>query len=60
MPKNLLLAASLPALPDQLFDMYLDPAIHTAFTGFQVTIESRAGASLSCVRRRTFRYHSSL
>jgi activator of HSP90 ATPase len=45
MPKNLLLAASLPAPPDKLFDMYLDPAIHTAFTGVPVTIEPRPGAS---------------
>jgi activator of HSP90 ATPase len=45
MPKNLLLAASLPALPDQLFDMYLDAATHAAFTGAPVTIEPRAGAS---------------
>ena len=35
MPKNLVMAASLPAplAPDKLFDMYLDAAIHTAFTG---------------------------
>jgi activator of HSP90 ATPase len=44
MPKNLILAAALPAPPDKLFDMYLDPAVHAAFTGFPVTIEPRAGA----------------
>jgi activator of HSP90 ATPase len=45
MPKNLLLAASLPATPEKLFEMYLDPVIHAAFTGSPVTIEPRAGAS---------------
>jgi activator of HSP90 ATPase len=45
MPKNLVMAASLPAPPDKLFDMYLDAAIHAAFTGAPVTIEPRAGAS---------------
>ncbi len=44
MAKNLLIAASLPANPEQLFDMYLDPVEHAAFTGFPVTIEPRAGA----------------
>ncbi len=45
MAKNLLTAASLPASPDQLFDMYLDPAEHAAFTAFPVAIEPRHGAS---------------
>jgi uncharacterized protein YndB with AHSA1/START domain len=44
MPKNLIIAASLPAPPETLFDMYLDPAAHAAFTGFPVTIGSRAGS----------------
>jgi activator of HSP90 ATPase len=44
MPKNVILAASLPAAPDRLFDMYLDPQLHAAFTGAPVTIEGRAGA----------------
>jgi uncharacterized protein YndB with AHSA1/START domain len=38
MPKNVVLAASLPAPPDHLFDMYVDPAAHGAFTGSEVTI----------------------
>jgi activator of HSP90 ATPase len=42
MPRNIIIAASLPAPPDKLFDMYLDPASHTAFTGFPVTLEPRA------------------
>jgi hypothetical protein len=33
MPKTIIQAAILPAPPDQLFDMYLDPAAHAAFTG---------------------------
>jgi activator of HSP90 ATPase len=44
MPKNLILAAALPAPPDVLYDMYLDPAAHAAFTGAPVTIAPRAGA----------------
>jgi activator of HSP90 ATPase len=43
MPRILILAASLPAAPDMLFDMYLDPAEHAAFTGLPATIEARAG-----------------
>ena len=42
MPRNIIIAASLPAPPDKLFDMYLDPASHAAFTGFPVTIEPHA------------------
>ena len=44
MPKNVILAASLPATPDTLFDMYLDPAAHAAFTGFPVVIGPRPGS----------------
>ncbi|HUE14451.1 MAG TPA: SRPBCC domain-containing protein [Planctomycetaceae bacterium] len=44
MPRNVVLAASLPASPDRLYDMYLDPRLHAAFTGAPVTIEPRAGA----------------
>jgi uncharacterized protein YndB with AHSA1/START domain len=45
MPRNVILAASLPAPPSKLFDMYLDPASHAAFTGAPVTIGPRAGTS---------------
>ncbi len=45
MPRNIIIAASLPAPPERLFDMYLDPAEHTAFTGTPVTIGARAGAA---------------
>jgi hypothetical protein len=44
MPKNLILAASLPASPERLFDMYLDPMEHAAFTGAPVTIGAHPGA----------------
>ncbi len=44
MPKNLITAASLPATPELLYDMYLDPHAHAAFTGAPVEIEPRAGA----------------
>jgi uncharacterized protein YndB with AHSA1/START domain len=44
MPRNVVLATSLPASPDRLYDMYLDPRLHAAFTGAPVTIEPRAGA----------------
>jgi len=44
MPRNVIIAASLPAAPDKLFDMYLDAKAHAAFTGFPVTIAARAGA----------------
>jgi activator of HSP90 ATPase len=43
-PRNIILAASLPAPPDQLYDMYLDPRSHAAFTGAPVTIGAHAGA----------------
>ena len=43
MPKNIVLAASLPASAERLFDMYLDSEAHQAFTGAPVTIEPRAG-----------------
>ena len=44
MPRQIMLAASLPAPPDRLFDMYLDPEAHAAFTGAPVTIAPRPPA----------------
>ena len=44
MPRTIQQAAVFPASPDRLFDMYLDPAAHEAFTGSPVTISSKAGA----------------
>ena len=45
MAKIITLAAALPATAEQLFDMYLDPEAHAAFTGAPVTISPRPGAS---------------
>ena len=44
MSRTIQLAARLPAPPDRLFDMYLDPTEHAAFTGAPVTISARPGA----------------
>jgi activator of HSP90 ATPase len=47
MPRNITLTATLPAAPETLYDMYLDAAAHSAFTGHAVSIEARAGAAFS-------------
>ena len=44
MARTIQLAASLPAAPERLFDMYLDPATHSAFTGSPVEISSTPGS----------------
>jgi uncharacterized protein YndB with AHSA1/START domain len=44
MPRTIILAVSLPAPPGRLYEMYVDPALHAAFTGAAVTIEPRPGA----------------
>jgi activator of HSP90 ATPase len=43
MPRTIILAASLPATPDKLFDMYLDAEAHAAFTGLPVILEPHRG-----------------
>lgn len=43
MPRNIIMAASLPAPPDRLFDMYLDENEHAALTGLPATIEPHSG-----------------
>ena len=43
MPRTIILAASLPATPDKLFDMYLDAESHAAFTGLRVILEPHRG-----------------
>lgn len=43
MPRNIIMAASLPAPPDRLFEMYLDTASHASITGLPATIEPHAG-----------------
>lgn len=44
MPKTIQQTAVLPAPADQLFDMYLDPRQHAAFTSAEVTISPEPGA----------------
>lgn len=43
MPRTIILAASLPATPEKLFDMYLDAEAHAAFTGLRVILEPHRG-----------------
>lgn len=43
MSRNVILSASFPATAERLYDMYLDPVAHAAFTGAPVTIEARPG-----------------
>jgi activator of HSP90 ATPase len=45
--RNVILAAALAAPPERLFDMYLDPEAHSAFTGFPATISATAGSRFS-------------
>ncbi|TWU30194.1 SRPBCC domain-containing protein [Bythopirellula polymerisocia] len=47
MPRNIVLAASFPTTADRLFDMYLDPAEHAAFTGSPVVIGHTPGSAFS-------------
>ncbi|MBI3828777.1 MAG: SRPBCC domain-containing protein [Planctomycetes bacterium] len=47
MPKNVTIAAALPAAPEKLYEMYLDAKAHTAFTGQPVSIEAMPGAPFS-------------
>ena len=47
MARTIQIAASLPAPPEQLFDMYLDPLEHAAFTGMPVTISMAPGSAFS-------------
>ena len=44
MTRTILLAAMLPAPPERLYDMYLDPREHAAFTGSPVEISATPGA----------------
>ncbi len=47
MARTIQIAASLPASPDQLFDMYLDPEAHSRFTGMPVSVSSVPGSPFS-------------
>jgi uncharacterized protein YndB with AHSA1/START domain len=42
--RTIQIAASLPAPPERLFEMYLDPVEHAAFTGAPVTISDQPGS----------------
>jgi uncharacterized protein YndB with AHSA1/START domain len=42
--RTIQVAASLPALPQRLYEMYLDPKQHAAFTGAPVEIAARPGS----------------
>jgi len=44
MPCTIQMAAQLPETPERLFDMYLDPVIHAAFTGAPASIAPNVGA----------------
>jgi uncharacterized protein YndB with AHSA1/START domain len=44
MGRTIQLAADLPATAERLFDMYLDPAQHSAFTGSTVEVSSVPGS----------------
>ena len=44
MSSTVSLAVDLPATPGRLFEMYLNPKLHAAFTGAPVKISARTGA----------------
>ncbi len=44
MPKTIHQRVTLPAPAESLYDMYLDPRVHEAFTGSPVTINSKPGS----------------
>jgi uncharacterized protein YndB with AHSA1/START domain len=47
MPRNILLAAHLPAPPSRLYDMYHDAGLHAEFTGMPVKMDPRPGGAFS-------------
>lgn len=47
MPKLIQQSVVLPAAPERLYDMYLDPAAHAEFTGAPVTISPVAGSAFA-------------
>ena len=47
MASNIQQSVTLPASPDELYDMYLDPAQHAAITGQPVTIGAEPGSAFS-------------
>ena len=51
MPRTIHMAAFIPAPPEKLFDMYLDPKFHAAITGAPVSIGHRPGAPFLSVQK---------
>ena len=47
MARTIQIAASLPATPERLFDMYIDPAQHTNFTGLPAIVSAVPGSTFS-------------
>ncbi len=47
MSRTIQIAASLPASPQRLFDMYLNPLDHAAFTGMPVVVSPVPGSAFS-------------
>lgn len=45
MPKLVQQSVVLPAPPERLYDMYLDPAVHAAFSGAPVNISAVPGSA---------------
>lgn len=44
MPRTIHQSVTLPAPPESLYRMYLDPKVHAAFTGSPVTISPKPGS----------------
>lgn len=44
MPKLVQQSVTLPAPPERLYDVYIDPVLHAEFTGAPMTIGSAPGA----------------
>ena len=47
MTRTIQIAAVLPGPPERLFDMYLDPLEHAAFTGMPAVVSATPGAPFS-------------
>ena len=54
MAKTIILAAQFSASPERLFDMYVDPGIHGAFTGAPVILEPRPGGAFRAFEGKIF------
>jgi activator of HSP90 ATPase len=47
MPQTIQQSVTLPAAANRLFEMYLDPRLHAAFTGAPVTINEKPGSEFT-------------